>query len=311
MGIDLSSPDPHHHVMKSDRPFLGILCMLVFCFLAPLGDAIAKSIGDDVPLLLVLFVRFGMQAAVLLPFILVLSLPVRMGRTVFGWMTFHSLLHIFGVGTMYLSLRYLPLADALAIAFVMPFIMLLLGKFFLNEEVGRRRISACIVGFGGTLLVIQPSFADVGWPALLPVAVALIFAIVMLITRIIAKQVDPVSLQASSGIMASAMLLLLLFIMPPDLHPDFALTIPADYLIWLMVAVGLLGTAAHLMMTISLRFAPSATVAPMQYLEIPFATMLGWLVFNELPNGLARIGILITIAAGLYIIAMEHRKART
>jgi len=296
--------------MKSDRPFLGILCMLVFCFLAPLGDAIAKSIGENAPLLLVLCARFGIQVVLLLPVVFALGLSFKVERAILGWMTLRSLLHIFGVGAMYLSLRYLPLADALAIAFVMPFIMLLLGKFFLNEEVGSRRISACAVGFGGTLLVIQPSFVDVGWPALLPLAVALIFAVFMLITRMIAKQVDPISLQASSGIIASLMLLVLLFLLPSGLHPDLTLNQPENYIIWLMLWVGILGTAAHLMMTISLRFAPSATVAPMQYLEIPFATFLGWFVFNELPNGLARVGILITVAAGLFIIAMEHRAAK-
>ena len=284
--------------------------MLVFCFLAPLGDAIAKSIGENAPLLLVLCARFGIQVVLLLPVVFALGLSFKVERAILGWMTLRSLLHIFGVGAMYLSLRYLPLADALAIAFVMPFIMLLLGKFFLNEEVGSRRISACAVGFGGTLLVIQPSFVDVGWPALLPLAVALIFAVFMLITRMIAKQVDPISLQASSGIIASLMLLVLLFFLPSDLHPDLTLNQPENYIIWLMLWVGILGTAAHLMMTISLRFAPSATVAPMQYLEIPFATFLGWFVFNELPNGLARVGILITVAAGLFIIAMEHRAAK-
>jgi drug/metabolite transporter (DMT)-like permease len=75
-----------------------------------------------------------------------------------------------GIALMFASLRYLPLADAVAIAFVMPFIMLLLGWFYLGEEVGPRRLGACAVGFIGTLMVVQPSFAEVGWPALLPLA---------------------------------------------------------------------------------------------------------------------------------------------
>ena len=61
---------------------------------------------------------------------------------------------------MFTALQYLPLADAIAIAFVMPFIMLLLGKYVLDEEVGSRRLIACAVGFAGTLMVIQPSFVD-------------------------------------------------------------------------------------------------------------------------------------------------------
>ena len=62
----------------------------------------------------------------------------------------------------------------------------------------------------------------------------------------------------------------------------------------LLLLLGVLGTAAHLVMTWSLRFAPSATLAPMQYLEIPFATLIGWLVFGDLPNGLAAAGIAVT-----------------
>ena len=78
----------------------------------------------------------------------------------------------------------------------------------------------------------------------------------------------------------------------------------------LLAAIGILGTLAHLLMTWSLRFAPSATLAPMQYLEIPVATMIGYLIFSDLPNGLAAIGIFITIASGLYIVLRERSIAR-
>jgi drug/metabolite transporter (DMT)-like permease len=72
----------------------------------------------------------------------------------------------------------------------------------------------------------------------------------------------------------------------------------------------LVGTLAHLLMTWSLRFAPSATLAPMQYLEIPMAALVGLMVFGEFPNGLALAGICVTIAAGLYVILRERVTAR-
>jgi len=97
---------------------------------------------------------------------------------------------------MFSALRYLPLADALAIAFVMPFIMLILGHFFMGEEVGRQRMAACAVGFVGTLLVIQPNFVDVGAAALLPLGVAVVFALFMMVTRRVARALDPIRLQA-------------------------------------------------------------------------------------------------------------------
>ena len=63
-------------------------------------------------------------------------------------------------------------------------------------------------------------------------------------------------------------------------------------------------------MTWSLRYAPSATLAPMQYLEIPVATLFGWAIFRDLPDGLAALGIGITVAAGLYVILRERATAR-
>lgn len=294
--------------MTGDRPFLGILMMLGFCVLIPFGDAIAKMLGASVPLILLVMVRFGFQAALLTPMLWLMRGTLRMRPYVLRMTALRSVLQIMGISLMFLSLRYLPLADAIAIAFVMPFIMLLLGHFVLGEEVGIRRFGACVVGFIGTLMVIQPSFAEVGWIATLPLSVALIFSLFMLITRQIAKEADPLALQAVGGLIALPILLLILAL-PTGLE-DLSLAMPARGDLWLLAAMGVLGTVAHLLMTWSLRFAPSATLAPMQYLEIPMATILGFLFFDDLPDGLAAAGIALTIVAGLFIIWREQVTSR-
>ena len=294
--------------MTMDRPYTGILLMLAFCVLAPLGDSIAKVLGGVVSLGMLILVRFAVQALVLLPIVWATGMGLRLPAGTLWLTLLRSALHIIGIGLMFSALRYLPLADALAIAFVMPFILLLLGYFVMGEEVGAQRMAAVVVGFGGTLLVIQPNFAQVGWPALLPLGVAVIFALFMMVTRKIARQIDPVKLQAISGLQAS-LILIPLMVMVPD-RGITALSMPNPPTAALLLLLGLLGTAAHLAMTWSLRFAPASTLAPMQYLEIPFGTLIGWLVFRDLPNGMAAIGIIITIAAGLYIIARERRLAQ-
>jgi drug/metabolite transporter (DMT)-like permease len=282
----------------TDRPLLGILLMLGFCITAPMGDALAKIIGETVPLLLLLFVRFAVQALLLFPLVAIGGRAWRIrGKThVLAWLR--------------TGLQYLPLADAVAIAFVMPFIMLILGHYVLGEEIGMRRVLACCVGFIGTLLVIQPAFSAVGWPALLPLAVAVIFSLFMLVTRMMARDVDPIGLQTVNGAMAVVILIPLSFVVGPEggiAHATLAL---GSREIWLLLTIGAIGTLAHLLMTGSLRYAPAATLAPMQYLEIPFATLIGWLVFAELPNTLASVGIAITISAGLYIVMRERAMTR-
>jgi len=294
--------------MTNDRPFLGVLLMLAFCVLAPLGDSIAKLLGGVVALGFLILVRFSLQAIILLPIVLLTGQGLRLPKGMLGWTLLRTVLHILGIGFMFSALQYLPLADALAIAFVMPFIMLLLGYFAMGEEVGPHRLGACAVGFVGTLLVIQPNFVEVGLPALLPLGVAVIFALFMMVTRKIARAVDPIKLQTVSGLQATAILLVTWAIMPSAFgDAGFGF----DARTWaLLAALGALGTMAHLFMTWSLRFAPASTLAPMQYLEIPFGTAIGWLIFADLPNGLAAVGICITVAAGLYIILREQRLAR-
>ncbi|MDR6265146.1 DMT family transporter [Roseobacter sp. N2S] len=296
--------------MTQDRPLLGIAFMTGFCILAPLGDSIAKILGDSIPLVQLLLVRFVAQVVLLWPIIWFTGLPVKMPRRLFWLMVLRTMLHIIGIGAMFTSLRYLPLADAVAIAFVMPFIMLLLGKFVLNEEVGPHRLMACLVGFIGTLLVIQPSFAAVGWPALLPLVVAVDFALFMLVTRKVAKEVDAMNLQAQSGVIATVLIGVVWLVLGPFGGEVLQAVSPTPYEWGLLAAIGILGTLAHLLMTWSLRFAPSATLAPMQYLEIPVATVIGFLIFKDLPNGLASLGISITIGAGLYVIFREQYLSR-
>lgn len=300
--------------MTQDRTYLGILLMLGFSMIAPIGDAIVKLLGPLIPVMLFSFYRFFLQAAFLAPIVLGSKQRLRPTPRQLGLILLRSLFHFVGLGSVFMALRYLPLADAIAIAFVMPFIQLMLGKLFLNEVVGKHRIIACAVGFSGTLLVIQPSFAAVGMAALWPLGAAMAFALFMLVGRQIAQEMDPIAIQMISGGMASAVLLPILLIGGALGWDGVAFAIPQGQAFWLMLAAGALGTVAHLLMTWSLRFAPSATLAPLTYIEIPITTLVGFIVFGDLPNGLAALGICITMAAGLYIIFREratHRSLRT
>lgn len=288
---------------------LGVILMLGFCLVAPLGDAMAKLLGEAVPLGLVLLFRFAFQAAVLIPLVAWSGRMWRMNGRVLRLTALRTFLHIAGIAAMFTALQYLPLADAVAISFVMPFILLILGKFVLGEEVGHRRIIACLIGFAGTLMVVQPSFATVGWPALLPVVVALTFSFFILTTRQIAKETDPIGLQAVSGVMATVVIApFVIFGTAFDL-PVLGAEMPGTSEWMMLIGIGFFGTAAHLLMTWSLKYAPSATVAPMQYLEIPIATLIGLMLFSDFPNQLALVGIVITMLAGVYVMVRERHVA--
>jgi drug/metabolite transporter (DMT)-like permease len=285
------------------------MLMLGFCILAPCGDAIAKLLGGSNGVMELVVFRFSIQPLLLVPIILFTGGSLNMSSRTLFFTVLRTVFHISGIVLMFLALRILPLAETIAIAFVMPFILMFLGWFLMNEVVGPRRIIAAGVGFLGTLLVIQPSFAEVGLPALLPVGVAFVFAFFMLATRAIAREADPITLQAVSGIIAVILLMPLWIIGAKLGWADFQFTPLSESQWGLILLLGGIGTVAHLFMTWSLRFAPSSTLAPMQYLEIPVATVIGFVVFRDLPNGLAAIGITVTIGAGLYVIYRESKQA--
>ncbi len=234
---------------------------------------------------------------------------LAMSRRVWGLTVLRTVLHVASLAAFFAALRFLPMADAVAICFVMPFLLLLLDRLG-GERVGPHRLAACAVGFAGTLMVVQPSFAAVGAPALLPLVTAVLFSLFMLVTRVIARETEPIVLQAASGLVAVALLGPLVLVAAgrgwTDVSP--VAVSASDWV--LLLLLGVFGTAAHLVMTFALRFAPSSTLAPMQYLELPFATIVGWAIFGDLPNGLAAAGIAVTLAAGLYVVHREHRAAR-
>ncbi|WP_412554481.1 DMT family transporter [Shimia sp. MIT1388] len=296
----------NEHSASQDRPMLGIALMLGFSVLAPFGDAIVKLLGPILTVATFTFYRFGLQAVFLSGVVLFTTGLPALTRRQYGLIFLRTLCHIAGLSTIFMAFRYLPLADAVAIAFVVPFIQLLLGKVFLNEQVGKHRLAACTVGFVGTLLVIQPNFATAGLAVLWPVATAWAFAFFVLLGRTIAQEADPIAIQMVSGWMAVVLMVPAMVAGAYFGWHEFRFMVPTGQTLLLVIGAGVLGTLAHLLMTWSLRFAPSATLAPLTYIEIPITVAVGLVVFGDFPNALATLGICITMAAGLYVVFRER-----
>ena len=287
--------------MPKDNTRLGLLMMIGFCILAPASDAFAKILGDGVPVLQVVVARFMVQLLLIRRSLWTRRQDTWMRGERVGLVILRSALLLLAVTFLFLSLRYLPLADAIAIAYVMPFLVLGVG-WLTGDRASPLALGLCLLGFVGTLMVVQPSFSEIGWPALLPITVAIFFTGFMFITRKISKYIDPIDLQAANGICAMAILLPIAIFGQAMEIPILTIVSVSNIELLYLFGVGILGTLAHLMMTWALRFASAPTVAPIQYLEIPFATLYGWLIFKDFPNGLAAVGIVITITAGLLVL---------
>ena len=299
-----------YSISPSDSVLTGVVLMLGFCLTAPLLDVAAKLASSSVPVGQITAARFIVQCVLMAPFMWVMGLSLQIARGQWLALASRALFLLFATFFFIAAIRIMPLADALAIVFVAPFIVLLVGKFYLGEDVGPRRVGAALVGFVGVLFVIQPSFRVFGAVALIPLGTAVTFAFYILVTRRLSRQIHPVTLQFHTGLVASLFCIPILILAHGSGSEVFDPVWPTE-IAWLwLLGVGLFATLSHMMITYALSLAPSATLAPLQYFELPVATFFGYLVFNDFPNTLSLIGIVIIIGAGLYMIHRERVTAK-
>jgi drug/metabolite transporter (DMT)-like permease len=296
--------------LSADRVPLGIAMMLTFCAIAPLIDVSSKIAVQVVTVTQVTFFRMVFQGLLMVPVVLVLRQSLVISGRMATLLALRALMLIGSTYAFVAAVEVMPIADALAIVFVEPFLLLLLGWLLFGDHVGPRRLAASITGFCGVLLVIQPNWAAFGVVALYPLICAGFFAAYVLLTRRITREVEPESMQFHTAWMGTALMLPVLALGHGAGIAPLTLSNP-DAGIWLaLFGVGLAASVSHMAITYALRFAPSATIAPLHYLEIVTAVFLGWLVFGDWPNLLSWAGIAVIVASGLYIILRERQLAR-
>ena len=297
--------------MAKDTTLQGILLMLAFCALAPLLDVAAKLAAEDgVPVGQITAARFVVQTALMLPVVLIMRLAIRLSPRALAYATLRALFLLVSTYAFVSGIQVMPIADALAIVFVEPFILLILGRLIFGDQVGPRRIAACAVGFCGALLVIQPSLAVFGYVALWPLVTAFLFAFYMLVTRAMSAWMHPVTMQFHTS-WTGVLLCLPVMILADGSGIRGLDPIWPEGWNWLwLFGVGFWAAVSHMCMTYALKYAPSATLAPLHYSEIITAVILGYLIFDDFPNRVTWAGIAVIVSSGLYIIHRERLAAR-
>ena len=292
--------------MNDDRPLLGIFLMIAFAIIAPAMDALAKLAGQAIPVGETLAFRFSVQTLLLIPLGLILGVLARPSARQAMWHVVRAALILIATGFFFTALRFMAIADAIAIFFVEPFIVTLMGAAFLGEGIGWRRILACAIGFVGALIVIRPSFAALGPVALFPLGTAVTFALYMILNRRTAKHLHPVAIQAWTALAAFCLVLPILIYFQGSGVAPFDPVMPEGKYWYYLIGVGVTASVTHLLLTGALRLAPAGTIAPLQYLEIIAATAFGYLIFSDFPDAQTFVGIAIIVSSGLYVIWRER-----
>jgi drug/metabolite transporter (DMT)-like permease len=212
-----------------------------------------------------------------------------------------ALLAVIESAVFVLAFRYLPLADTHAVAATSPLIVIALGVLFLGERAGPARWAAVGAGFVGVLLIVRPGFRELDWPLLLPVAGAILWGAYQILVRLCSRTDTPDTTLVWSAFVAFGATTLIgpwQWIWP-------------DAKGWaLLLAIASLGALAHYSLIKALDYAEAGAVQPYSYTLLVFVTILGAIVFGDIPDNWTLAGAAVIVASGLYTWHHERRADR-
>ena len=286
--------------IRVDRAGLGIWITILGGLCFAIQDAGIKWLSAEIAVLQILFLRslFGLvflgtssvfsgetiSFRVNRPWLLV----TRSGLNILSWVLFFT------------SLKYLPLATAVALFFSFPLFLTIISVPLLGESVGMRRIVAIIVGFAGVLLITNPT-EGLSLPAVMMLGAALGWAIVASLTRILGEKENTTTLLFYTLVGFVVLLAV----------PQYWLWRSIDFESYLMiVGVALVGVIAQFSVTKAYAIASPSLIAPFEYTALIWSAILGYLVWNDIPDAYAIAGAVLIIGSGIYIIHRESLNSK-
>ncbi|WP_193366892.1 DMT family transporter [Pelagibius marinus] len=285
-----------------ERIGFGIGCAVVGMLGMSIMDTCAKLLGEGYAVSQVVLVRNGIGAVAVFAYVVLSGAglaSLRPRRPVL--LTLRSLLNIAAAFLFFTGLRYMPLADAFAIAFAAPLFITSLSVPVLGEHVGVRRWAAVIVGFLGVVVVVQPGTSSFRIEALLPLGAALAYAVSMLLGRRLTRDLSTAAIMFWPSVGA---VLVTAVMMPAQWQtpglPDFGV----------FMLMGIIGTAGMSLITQGYRHAPAAVIAPFDYTVLVWGVIFGWVIWRDIPAPNVWAGAAILVASGLYILHRETRKPK-
>ncbi len=265
-------------------------------------DTLSKYLVAYYPAAALVWLRYVLQTVVMMAIFLP-RMGLQLVRTSSpGLQLVRGLMLVVSSVVFVLALLHMQIAEVASIVFLAPIIVALAGGPLLGERVGARTWLALAGGFTGVLLIIRPGGgAFSGW-ALLPLACAFMFAGYQILTRKLAgRGDDPISTLFFPGLIAC-------FVVPPVFPGAFEIpTVPLHAA--MLGLIGVLGAVGHFMLIRAHAHAPASLLAPFGYTQILVVLTLGWLVFGQLPDGIALTGIGLIAGSGLGLVLASRRPA--
>jgi drug/metabolite transporter (DMT)-like permease len=285
--------------MTTHSPMRGIVLVLVAVTLFACMDTVGKYLMTKYTVPLVAAVRYGLNL-----FILGTLMLPRHGPAV--WKTNRTALVVLrglalaaSTTMMGFALRLLPVGETVAIIYLQGFGVMIAASYFLKEKISPVGWMASVAGFAGVLLIARPGGALDPLGVVLALCTAVISIIYILLSRVLAKTETTMALLFHVALWGS----LVFAIMLPLNWQNFTFSRWDVALLFFMGSASLL---AHYLLTSAYRFAPASLLAPFNYFHIALAVVMGWLVYNHVPDGFALLGMAMIALSGAVVAIHTH-----
>jgi drug/metabolite transporter (DMT)-like permease len=308
MSSPVSVATPRLSQRPAQRPLIGIALLLLSLVCLTTLDASGKWVmGTGVPLLILVWFRYLVNLLLVLAVVLPTTGPSVLRSKTPGLQCLRAFAMLCATLTFFTALSYLPQAEATAIIFISPLLMLAVAPWILKEPMRKARWVAAGVSFLGVLLVIRPSSGLPLAGVIAGLLTACLFATQHLTTRLVAQDHPFTTLLWSCGLGGLALACTLPFTLP---DAWLILTNMEPWVWVVMLSTGLTGGVGHLLQIQAYRFAPASMLAPFIYLQITVAATLGWLIWSDFPDATTWLGIAIICASGIVNSLIEWRRSR-
>ena len=274
-----------------------IVCMLVGAAILTLNDGLIKLLAGTYPTGELLFIRGLFVWPWILLFVMRRGGPAILRVHNIKGQVLRGCCVIAGSFLFITGLRHLTLADAVAIAFTGPLFITAMAPLVLGENVGWRRWLAVLVGFAGVLFMLRPGSEALQWAIVFPLGAAICGGLRDLVTRRIAGT------ETTVAVLAVTTTVLLLAGLATAPFVDWVQLRPADIVTF--AASGALIAVAHTLMIEAFRRGEASLVAPFKYSSLLWATLVGYLMFDELPDTWTLVGAVVIVLSGLYVLHRE------
>ena len=274
------------------NPLKGVALVVLAVLLFAMADTLGKHLALLYPVTMVLAVRYTVNLG-----LVSLTMLPRHGRALWhtnrtGLVVLRGVCLAFGSVSMLVALQVMPLAETVAIIYITPLLVMIAGAALLRETVSPAGWVAAAIGFAGVLLIVRPGSGLDGLGVALSLFNAACATGYHLLTRVLARTETTMALVFHTALVGAVSFVTLMLVLGTE-------TLPTAFDFATMLALGGLATAGHLIFTLAYREAPASTLAPINYMHIAFATVLGWLVFSQLPDALGFTGMALIAVAGL------------